>query len=142
MLFPNEHAKLICNSPPPSGSCARLRVHLAKNKKAVIDTDVDLLTSNEYRIHAKAVASAMLEELKIWIQHECFTRRARKGARNILDVRWDGKWKKVKDKTDPTKTIRIIRMRMTLRGFKDTEAAGLVTFAGTASRVAQRIVVS
>ena len=83
----------------------------------------------------------MLEELKIWIQHG-FTRRPRKGARNILDVRWACKWKKVKDKTGPTNINRIIRMRMTLRGFKDTEAAGLVTFAGTASRVAQRIVVS
>ena len=64
---------------------------LSQEQEVVIDTDVDLLTSNEYRIRAKAVASAMLEELKIWIQHECFTRRARKGARNILDVRWVGK---------------------------------------------------
>mgnify|MGYP003334422988 CR=1 FL=1 len=38
--------------------------------------------------------------------------------------------------------VRIIRMRMTLRGFKDMEAEGLVTFAGTSSRNSQRVVAS
>ena len=33
-------------------------------------------------------------------------------------------------------------MRMTQRGFKDVDAADLLTFAGTSSRVSQRIVVS
>ena len=111
-----------------------MRVYLANNKKAVVERDTDLLTSDEYRKHAKEVASAILEELMVWIQHECFVRRPRHGARNILDVRWVGKWKKVKSKQDPTKQVRIIRMRMTLRGFKDTEAEGLATYAGTSSR--------
>ena len=33
-------------------------------------------------------------------------------------------------------------MRLTLRGFKDKEASELQTFAGTASRVAQRLTIS
>jgi hypothetical protein len=121
MLFPGDAAKLILDQPPPPQSCARLRVFLAgHSKKAVIETDTDLLTPEEYRKHAREVAAAMHEELRIWIQHQCFTRRPRKGARNILDVRWVGKWKKVKSSADPNKLNRIIRMRMTLRGFKDT----------------------
>ena len=33
-------------------------------------------------------------------------------------------------------------MRMTLRGFKDRDADNLETFAGTSSRISQRLVVS
>ena len=88
----------------------------------------------------KDVPSSILEELKIWIAHECFTRRPRKGAWNILDVRWVGKWKWAKNK-EGGKT-RTIRMRMMLRGFKDTAAEGLDTYAGTSSRLSQRIVAS
>ena len=33
-------------------------------------------------------------------------------------------------------------MRLTLRGFKDRDAGSLATFAGTSSRVGQRIIVS
>ena len=46
------------------------------------------------------------------------------------------------DPADPNKKVRIIRMRMTLRGFKDKEAEGLVTYAGTSSRPSQRLIVS
>ena len=84
----------------------------------------------------------MLEELTIWIEHKCFERVPRKGATNILDVRWVGKWKRIKAKADPTKTVLIIRMRMTLRGFKDRDAAELATFAGTSSRLSKRLVIS
>ena len=33
-------------------------------------------------------------------------------------------------------------MRMTQRGFKDSEAEGLLTFSGTSSRISQRLIVS
>ena len=78
----------------------------------------------------------------IWIAHKCFSRRPRKGAKNILDIRWVGKWKKIKSKTDPNKLVRIIRMRLTLRGFKDREADQILTFAGTSSRTSQKLLVS
>ena len=142
ILFPGDTAKLILAEPPPDGSTARLRVYLAPLKTAVVERDTDLLTDAEYYKFAGEVSAAILEELRIWIVHQCFTRRPRKGARNVLDVRWVGKWKWVKSKIDPSKKVRIIRMRMTLRGFKDVDAADLITFAGTSSRVSQRIVVS
>ena len=71
-----------------------------------------------------------------------YTPRARVGARNILDCRWVGKWKKVKSKTDPTQLVRVIRMRLTLRGFKDVDADSISTYAGTSSRVSQRLIIS
>ena len=61
---------------------------------------------------------------------------------NILDLRWVGKWKKLKHPTDTSKHISGIRMRMTQRRFKDEQADNLETFSGTSSRLGQRIVVS
>jgi hypothetical protein len=96
MLFPDYFAKLILNSPPAAGTCARLRVYVAGNKKAVVERDTDLLTQDEFRRHAPEVAASTLEELNIWVNHQCFQRRPRQGARNILDVRWVAKWKWIK----------------------------------------------
>ena len=38
--------------------------------------------------------------------------------------------------------VRIIRMRLTLRGFKDKGADYILTFAGTSSRTSQKLIVS
>eukprot|EP00973_Karenia_brevis_P051066 7091569-Karenia_brevis.AAC.1 len=43
---------------------------------------------------------------------------------------------------DPRAIVRIIRMRMAQRGFKDLDKGRLITFSGTASRLSQRLVVS
>jgi hypothetical protein len=56
----------------------------------------------------------------------------RRNAKNIVDTRWVIKWKLV----DGNK---IIKVRITMRGFKDT-CMNLETFAGTATRWSQRIV--
>ena len=126
MEFPEESAKLIVDEMPPPGHIAKLRVYLNQPvKRAVVETDTELLSPDEFITHAKAVAQAIYDELGIWINHNCFERRTRYGARNILDVRWVAKWKFIKDPTDPSKMIRIIRMRMTQRVFKDQEAEGL-----------------
>ena len=69
--------------------------------------------------------------------HGCVSRKLRRRAKNIIDVKWVGKWKWVKRAGDPSKQVRIIRMCLTLRGFKDRDADGLETYSGTASRLAQ-----
>ena len=53
-------------------------------------------------------------------------------------------WKWVKDPTVPTSTemTKIIRMRLVLRRFMDSEAYSIETFAGTARRTSQRILAS
>jgi hypothetical protein len=141
LLFPKETAKLICDIAPQEDQCARLRCYLT-DKKVVIERDTDLLTPEEYQTNHKLVVSAVHEELVTWIEHKCFTRKLRKHAWNVLDVKWVGKWKWVKPKPPATEKVRIIRMRMTLRGFKDQEAEGLITFAGTSTRNSQRLIVS
>ena len=58
-----------------------------------------------------------LKELVTWNDLTCFSRKLRQDAHNIIDTRWviklkwvqkDGKW------------VRIIRARLTVRGFKDS----------------------
>ena len=142
MLCPGEAARLVSDENCQAPDCVRLRSYVASSKKTVIDRDTDLLTPEEYAQNKSEVAAAIKEELMVWIQHKCFARKPRKNARNILDVRWVGKWKMTKDKLDETKKNRIIRMRMTLRGFKDRDADSLETYAGTSSKVSQRLVVS
>ena len=56
--------------------------------------------------------------------------------------KWVGKWKMIKAKDDPNKKVRIIRMRLTLRGFKDRDADSLQTYSGTAGQLSQRLMVS
>ena len=45
LLFPGETSKLILDSAPPSGACARMRVYTAGVKKAVISTDTDVFNT-------------------------------------------------------------------------------------------------
>ena len=51
-------AKLIIDDPVPDGLCARLCVYAAGTKQAVISTDTDLLTNDDYFKYAKEVAAA------------------------------------------------------------------------------------
>ena len=90
------------------------------------------------------VMTAINDELKTWIDHDCFQRHPRRNAVNILDVKWVLKWKWIprKGKNGELNWIRIIRARLTRRGFKDLDKCNLQTFSGTASRLAQKLMVS
>ena len=140
--FEADAAKLITGLQVPNGHIARLRNFTKVDyKKAVIERDMDNLTSEEMTRHSEEVSTAIHEEFRIWMEHKYFERRPRKGAKNIL-VRWVCTWKRVESKTDPSKLIRIIRMRLTQRGFKDIEKGNFMTFSGTATRLAQKLIVS
>ena len=114
--------------------------HFLVNKKAVIERDTDLLTPEEITKFDKEVVAAMITELKTWLKYGCFTRRKRSEARNIVDCKWVLKWKHelLPDGT----TRRIIRARLTIRGFKDLDKAELIRYAGTSQRYSQRLLVS
>ena len=154
--FPDHTAKLILDTPPPPGYTAKLRVYEAV-KRAVVEREDDTLTQDELIKHKTLVLSGIREELISWIKHECFVRKPRRISRNILDVRWVAKWKFVKAETvakgyaksqDHSTAaradgkVRVIRMRMTLRGFKDWDALMLETYSGTAKRLSQKLVAS
>ena len=75
----------------------------------------------------------MLEELTRWHQLQAFERMPKKLATNLIDARWVLKWKEVNGK-------RTIQARLVARGFKDTQAEQLSTFARTTSRWGERII--
>ena len=110
-------------------------------KKQIVSTDSDLLTPAEVKEHRAAVLEAQRLELATWHKHECFERRPRKTARNIIDCRWVLKWKVVTNANN-NGTRRTIRARLTVRGFKDRDAASLESYAGTSTRWSQRLVAS
>ena len=65
-------------------------------KRAVVEREDDTLTADELVKHKTLVLAGIREELITWIKHNCFVRKPRRNARNILDVRWVAKWKFVK----------------------------------------------
>ena len=99
------------------------------NKKAVIERDTDLLTKDEIEKHREEVTAATVAELLTWNKHGCFSRKPKRQARNIVDCKWVIKWKH--EMLPDGTTRRIIRARLTIRGFKDREAADLERYAGT-----------
>ena len=112
----------------------------AHDKKAVIERDTDLLTPQEIAQHRDQVNAAIHAELLTWIKFKCFERTPRRSARNIVDCKWVIKWKW---ELLPNGTQRrIIRARLTIRGFKDQDAHDLVRYAGTSQRYSQRMLVS
>ena len=93
MWCPDETSKLFEGPAPGAGRDRVLRSYLAGNcRTAVVEREDDLLTKEDMYKYPKEVASASLEELQTWIDHDCFRRKSRRGARNILDVRWVVKW--------------------------------------------------
>ncbi len=100
--------------------------------KSVIVKDQEILTPEEIQQHRTAVVEARLGEISNLSQLGCFKRLPKAQAPNRLDTRWVIKWKWVAGK-------RIIKVRLAMRGFRD-RGETYETFAGTASRWAQRIV--
>eukprot|EP00974_Lingulodinium_polyedra_P018571 1798792-Lingulodinium_polyedra.AAC.1 len=82
------------------------------------------------REHSAAVQAAKVKALLAWQHYQCFSRKPRKEARNIIDARWVIKWKWVED---VGKKERVVRARLTVRGSKDLVKDKLATYVGTAS---------
>jgi len=117
-----------------------IRIYNATSKVEVVKRASDVLTPEEFIKHKAEIDQATLEELRIWHDYGCFKMVPRQGARNIIDSRFVTKWK-VKDPSRPFES-RIIRRRMTLRGFKDWCADQLDSHAATASKMSQRMLIS
>ena len=105
--------------------------YLQGTKKAVIERETDLLTPDELRTHRPAVEAAILEELRIWVKYQTFARHKRVGVQNIMSSKYVSKCKMIINKDDNSKK-RIIRMRMTIRGFQDWFAHLDESYSGTA----------
>ena len=102
------------------------------SQKSVIVKEFDNLSKEELLEHKKEADDAKFGELRDLHGLGCYGRMRRSEAKNVVDTRWVIKWKLVDGK-------RIIKVRITMRGFKDL-CQSMETFAGTATRWAQRVV--
>ena len=138
--FPACYAALISDAPQDlaANQVVVQQIFSSGARKTVVETDTDILTPDELHKHKEAVVAAILAELKTWQHYGCFSRKARRNAKNIIDVRWVIKWKYVRDEHGQDK--RVIRARLTVRGFKDADAAHLASYSGTTSRWGQRLI--
>ena len=149
--YSGDASKLVHNRPaePKDWEVVVVKMYLTGARQAIIQRDDDVLTAEELRVHSKEVAAAMLKELQTWAKLKCFSRKSRVTAKNIIDCRWVFKWKwevattaaEASSSSEPARR-RVIRARLTVRGFKDRQAQELDSYAGTSQRYSQRIVCS
>ena len=120
-------------------------------RQEVVQRDDDILTPAQLKEHWPEVRKAMLKELQTWAKLKCFSRRARKTARNIIDVRWVIKFEWEIPTGDASGSrqaearvpMRTIRARLTtVTGFKDQQKADIDRYAGTSTRCSQKLIVS
>ena len=78
---------------PEQPEIVLLQVGPTTMRQEVVQRDDDILTQAQLKEYWPDVRKAMLKELQTWAKLKCFSRRARKDARNIIDVRWVIKFK-------------------------------------------------
>ncbi|CAK0888018.1 unnamed protein product, partial [Prorocentrum cordatum] len=106
--------------------------------KAVIERDDSILTPAEKIEHREALRAALLKQLRQWAGFMAMSRTSWRGAKNLVDAKWVDEWKWTQA-SDGTAT-RIIRSRLTVRGFKDRHKDEVKMFTGTSARWGQRMV--
>ena len=105
--------------------------------EVVVEKVIGELTPKEVEDNWKEVESAIRKELKSFVDLDVF-RVADKGTTgNCMSSRWVLRWK-----VDSMTNLRTLKARLTIRGFLDKQQYGLETYAGTASRWGQRLVVA
>ena len=130
--LPYHHTELGANTLMRENEICLTYLTKDNMQRTVITKEFDSLTKEELIKHHDKVAPAKLGELRDLHNLGCYERMPRRLARNIVDTRWVIRWKLVDGD-------RIIKVRLTMRGFKDT-CINLETFAGTATRWSQRVV--
>jgi hypothetical protein len=112
-----------------------LVIFVAKNKsKSMILKNMDNLSAQDIRDNWPEVLKAIRKEILSFHDLGTFEIILRSAAENICSSRWVMKFKLV----DGVKTV---KARLTVRGYEDL-ASNLTTFASTASRWGQRLVLS
>ena len=137
---------------PLPGEVVIVRMYLNKGNKRIVNVERDdaLLTPAEIAQHKDEVNSAMAKELQTWAKYQCISRKPRNLARNVIDCKWVLKWKWDEETLSvdasaagqTAKKRRVIRARLTIRGFKDVDKGHIATYAGTSQRYSQRIIIS
>ena len=128
------------NSTWEDGDALVLTIDKLGVKRMVIETNKvqsNMAVSDaEIKANPEMVKSAVLAELKRWIENESFRRQPIARASNILTSRYVLTWKRQPD------GIRIMKCRICVHGFKDVHRNQLERFSGTSTRWGQRAVVA
>jgi hypothetical protein len=126
---------LLCEPPVLRSQHERLVfvLHERGQTEAVIERSADALTPAEITKHWKLVEEAIRKEVRSFVDLKTFEKTSKHSALNVMTSKWVLRWKFVDN-------VKIVKARLTVRGFQDLAAASLDTYAGTASRWSQRIV--
>ena len=100
--------------------------------QGIIKREFEMLSDEDMIQYKQEVQESRGKELGKLFDLQCFARMPRSQAKNVLDCKWVYKWKLIDGK-------KAIKSRITLRGFRENHMS-FETFAGTASRHAQRLV--
>jgi len=103
----------------------------------VIDRKYDELSKHEVQLHWPLVETAIRKEVASFRKLDTFKVIPRSQAVNVMSSKFVLKWK-----ADNATGHRIVKARITVRGFQDKQASSLETYASTATRWGQRFVVS
>jgi hypothetical protein len=110
-------------------------VHNAQKTTVGVEKTYDALTEAEIKTHWNLCEQAIKKELKSFADLDVFYPLARSKTSNVLTSRWVLRWKSIDNQ-------RTVKARLTARGFQDLAADSIETYAGTASRWGQKLVVS
>ena len=113
-----------------------LVIYVTKSNKSkrMVKKNLDNLSAQDVRDNWPEVLIAIRKEIKSFYDMKTFEIVLRHEAENICSSRWVFKFKLVDG-------VKVVKARLTVRGFEDL-AANLNTFASTASRWGQRLVLS
>ena len=112
-------------------------VFLSAAGEIVLEKSVGELSAKEIKAHWNEVSKGVMKELLSFTELGVFRISPKGTTGNHMTSRWVMRWK-----WNPTANADEIKCRLTVRGFMDLAGPELLTYAGTASRWGQRLVVA
>jgi hypothetical protein len=113
-------------------------VHVFMSKgELIVERSLGELTPVELRQNWDAVCSGVMKELRSFVELGVFRIALKGESGNCMSSRWVFRWK-----INAETSVEEIKARLTVRGFLDNAGSELLTYAGTASRWGQRLVVA
>ena len=129
-------ARLLDDCPPmePTDNLVFVVNKKTGKTKRMIEKAFDILTTKEIKENWEQVEEAFRKEVKSYKDNQTYEISLRTDVQNSCSSKWVIKWKSTPDG-------RVIKCRLTIRGFEDMQS-DLATYSSTASRWGQRIICS
>ena len=101
-----------------------------------VDTETDLLKPEDYIKYEKEIIAADLKEISSFMNHKVFqVKQLISATQRPMSCVWVRRWKWKDGKL-------IIKSRLCVRGFLDTQKSMLTKHSSTATRLSQKLIVS